>query len=116
MFIIDNLKPTFDGTEDLYSDISKGFDLITKTEPSIGLDEGIMTFTKEELKKDVFDPVVQEVVNLCRELQTHTTNLKAIFMVGGFGSSAYLFNQMEKEFSPENIQIVQPYQPGKTSL
>lgn len=88
-----------------------GFDLVTKTEPSIGLDEGHMTFTKEELKKHVFDPVISEVVDLCRELQKETTSLKAIFMVGGFGSSSYLYSQMEKEFSPENIRIVQPDRP-----
>ncbi|KAF1796509.1 hypothetical protein FB192DRAFT_1431227 [Mucor lusitanicus] len=108
---VDNLKPLFDGTDDLYSDISMGFDLVTKTEPSIGLDEGNMTFTKQELKKHVFDPVISEVVQLCRDLQKDTTNLKAIFMVGGFGSSAYLYSQMEKEFSPENIRIVQPDRP-----
>ncbi|KAI7901284.1 uncharacterized protein BX663DRAFT_515506 [Cokeromyces recurvatus] len=108
---VDNLKPLFDGTDDLYSDISMGFDLVTKTEPSIGLDEGNMTFTKEELKNHVFDPVVQEVVHLCRELKKDTTNLKAIFMVGGFGSSAYLYNQMEKEFLSEKIRIVQPDRP-----
>ncbi|KAK4516870.1 Eukaryotic translation initiation factor 6 [Mucor velutinosus] len=108
---VDNLKPLFDGTDDLYSDISMGFDLVTKTEPSIGLDEGNMTFTKEELKKHVFDPVISEVVQLCRDLQKDTTNLKAIFMVGGFGSSAYLYSQMEKEFLPENIRIVQPDRP-----
>lgn len=114
-FWIDNLKPLFDGTDDLYSDISMGFDLVTKTEPSIGLDEGNMTFTKQELKKHVFDPVISEVVQLCRDLQKDTTNLKAIFMVGGFGSSAYLYSQMEKEFSPENIRIVQPDRPGKST-
>ncbi|KAI8639935.1 hypothetical protein BD408DRAFT_420579 [Parasitella parasitica] len=108
---VDNLKPLFDGTEDLHASVSMGFDLITKTEPSIGLDEGNMTFTKEELKQYVFDPIVSEVVQLCRDLQRSTTNLKAIFMVGGFGSSAYLYSQMEKEFSPENIRIVQPDRP-----
>ncbi|KAG2232417.1 hypothetical protein INT48_005720 [Thamnidium elegans] len=108
---VDNLKPLFDGTDDLYSDISMGFDLVTKTEPSIGLDEGSMTFTKEELKKHVFDPVVNEVVQLCRNLQKETGNLKAIFMVGGFGSSSYLYSQMEKEFSAERIRIVQPDRP-----
>ncbi|KAI9473984.1 MAG: hypothetical protein EXX96DRAFT_488202, partial [Benjaminiella poitrasii] len=108
---VDNLKPLFDGTEDLYSDISMGFDLITKTESSIGLDEGNMKFSKEELKKHVFDPVIQEVIYLCRELQKDTTNLKAIFMVGGFGSSTYLYNEMEKQFLPEHVRIVQPDRP-----
>ncbi|KAI9336880.1 hypothetical protein BD770DRAFT_422631 [Pilaira anomala] len=108
---VDNLKPLFDGTDDLYSDISMGFDLVTKTEPSIGLDEGTMTFTKEEMKKHVFDPVIREVVQLCKDLQKETKSLKAIFMVGGFGSSSYLYSQMEKEFAPEHIRIVQPDRP-----
>jgi hypothetical protein len=72
-----------------------------------------MTFTKEELKKHVFDPVISEVVTLCRELQQQTSNLKAIFMIGGFGSSAYLYSQMMREFSPENIRVVQPDRPGE---
>lgn len=107
------MKPLFDGTDDLYADISMGFDLVTKTEPSIGLEDGHMTFTKEELKKHVFDPVISQVVQLCRDLQQQTQNLKAIFMVGGFGSSSYLYSQMEREFALENIRIVQPDRPGK---
>lgn len=91
-----------------------GFDLLRKTDPSIGLDEGTITFTKEEIKKHVFDPVIQRVIGLCRQLQKDTTNLKAIFMVGGFGSSAYLYQQMVKEFSPEGIKIIQPDRPGKS--
>ena len=111
----DNMKPSFDGTDDLYADLSMGFDLITKTEPSIGLQNGHMTFDKEELKKHVFDPVVLEVVDLCQNLQKQARNLKAIFMIGGFGVSAYLYSHMHRTFSPQNIRIIQPDRPGNVS-
>ncbi|CAO3693109.1 unnamed protein product [Rhizopus microsporus] len=108
---VDSSKPLFDNTDDIYCSLPMGFDLLRKTDPSIGLDEGTITFTKEEIKKNVFDPVIQRVIGLCRQLQKDTTNLKAIFMVGGFGSSAYLYQQMVKEFSPEGIKIIQPDRP-----
>jgi tRNA A37 threonylcarbamoyltransferase TsaD len=90
-----------------------GFDLMTKTEPSIGLDEGVMAFTANELKENVFDPVVGEVISLCSDLQKDTSNLKAIFLVGGFGSSPYLYSQMKKVFDPKRIRVIQPERPGK---
>ncbi|KAG1048695.1 hypothetical protein G6F46_004704 [Rhizopus delemar] len=108
---VDSSKPLFDNTDDIYCSIPMGFDLRVKTDPSLGLDEGTITFTKEEIKRDVFDPVIQRIIQLCRQLQKDTVDLKAIFTVGGFGSSAYLYQQLEKEFSAENIKIIQPDRP-----
>ncbi|KAI8875861.1 actin-like ATPase domain-containing protein [Backusella circina FSU 941] len=108
---IDNIKPQFDGTEDSYINVSMGFDLMTKTEASIGLDEGIMAFTASELKRDVFDPVVEKVIQLCIDLQNDTSNLKAIFLVGGFGSSPYLYNEMKKVFDSKKVHVIQPERP-----
>ncbi|KAI8985115.1 hypothetical protein BDB01DRAFT_788960 [Pilobolus umbonatus] len=108
---IDTIKPSFDGTEDQYIDVAMGFDLITKTSEAVGLNEGKFVLTVDELKNEVFDPVVNSVVKLCCELEKETSNLKAIFMVGGFGSSSYLHKQMEKEFKPRNISIIQPERP-----
>lgn len=110
---LDSSKPLFDNTDDIYCSVPMGFDLLRTSDPSLGLDEGTITFTKEEIQCEVFDPVIHRIIQLCKQLQKDTSNLKAIFTVGGFGSSAYLYQQLEKEFSPEGITIVQPDRPGK---
>ncbi|KAI9277780.1 hypothetical protein BY458DRAFT_538829 [Sporodiniella umbellata] len=108
---VDSSKPLFDNTDDVYCSVPMGFDLLQTSNPALGLDEGTITFTKEEIQRDVFDPVVGRIIQLCKQLQKDTTNLKAIFTVGGFGSSAYLYQQLEKAFASENIAIVQPDRP-----
>ncbi|CAO3686474.1 unnamed protein product [Rhizopus stolonifer] len=108
---VDSSKPLFDNTDDIYCSVPMGFDLLRTSDPSLGLDEGTITFTKEEIQREVFDPVIHRIIQLCKQLQKDTSNLKAIFTVGGFGSSAYLYQQLEKEFSPEGITIVQPDRP-----
>ena len=76
----------------------------------------MLRFTAEEVKRDVFDPVVNRILNLCRQLQSKTQDLKAIFMVGGFSDSPYLHTRMVEEFEPKGIRIVQPNRPGMKNI
>ncbi|TVY38304.1 Heat shock 70 kDa protein 12B [Lachnellula occidentalis] len=69
--------------------------------------------------KAIFDPLiadiqrlVEEQVNLVKvkrlsESHPKATEIKAIFLVGGFGSSEYLKSQLEQDHS--TIQIIQPH-------
>ncbi|SAM03639.1 hypothetical protein [Absidia glauca] len=102
---IEKLKPSFDGTEDQYLELPMNAGLTEHTMPSIGLGDGMLRFSLEELKAKVYEPVVKEVLELVHKQKAEVPNLKAIFMVGGFGSSQYLYSRVHEEFDPLNIKV-----------
>ncbi|KAI9308397.1 hypothetical protein BJ944DRAFT_260306 [Cunninghamella echinulata] len=105
---IERLKPAFDGTEDQFLELPMNAGLTEHTMPSIGLGDGMLRFSLEELKNKVYEPVVKEVLELVHKQKDETTNLKAIFMVGGFGSSQYLYSRVAEEFEPLGIKVISP--------
>ncbi|ORX60439.1 actin-like ATPase domain-containing protein [Hesseltinella vesiculosa] len=105
---IDRMKPDFDGTEEQYLDLPMNAGVVEHYLPAVGLQDGKLTFTVEELKQKVFEPVVKDVLDLLHQQLKMTTNLKAIFMVGGFGSSQYLYHRVNEEFSPLGVKVVTP--------
>ncbi|KAI8096972.1 uncharacterized protein BX664DRAFT_325306 [Halteromyces radiatus] len=105
---IERLKPSFDGTEDQYLELPMNAGLTEHTMQSIGLGDGMLRFTLEELKTKVYEPVVRDVLELVHKQKAETTNLKAIFMVGGFGSSQYLYLRVSEEFEPLGIKVITP--------
>lgn len=111
--VIEKLKPSFDGTEDQYLELPMNAGLTEHTMPSIGLGEGMLRFSLEELKAKVYEPVVREVLELVHKQKAEVPNLKAIFMVGGFGSSQYLYSRVHEEFDPLNIKVISPPRAGK---
>ncbi|KAI7877458.1 hypothetical protein K492DRAFT_150540 [Lichtheimia hyalospora FSU 10163] len=107
---VDTMKPEFDGTDDMFMPIPLTLGLTPEqTEESIGLDAGYLRFTVDELKERVFEPVVQDVLALIQKQRLQTTNLKAIFTVGGFGASHYLQQRIAEEYTKQNIKVVTPY-------
>ncbi|KAK6532387.1 hypothetical protein TWF281_006576 [Arthrobotrys megalospora] len=64
-----------------------------------GILENELEFTEQDLKQ-LFDPVVDKVVNLVKSQVTsiHSANksVSAIFLVGGFGESHYLYTTLVK--------------------
>lgn len=53
----------------------------------------------EELNDKVYNPVFQQVVDLIEnQLDLAGTDVNAMFLVGGFGCSDYLYNIVEKHF------------------
>ncbi|KAI7852215.1 hypothetical protein BDC45DRAFT_513724 [Circinella umbellata] len=106
---IDTLKPSFDGTDDLFMNLPMNLGTTEHTNPDIGLDEGVLRFSVTELKEKVFEPVVQEVLALVYKQKQQTHNLKAIFTVGGFGASHYLQNRITEEYKKYGIKVVTPY-------
>ena len=109
---IDTLKPSFDGTDDLFMNLPMNLGTTEHTNPDIGLDEGVLRFSVTELKEKVFEPVVQEVLALVHKQKLQTHNLKAIFTVGGFGASHYLQNRITEEYKRYGIKVVTPYRAG----
>jgi hypothetical protein len=111
---INTVKPEFDGTDDHFIQLPASLELSSLTNEEIGLDEGVLCLTMQELRDDVFEPVVQDVLNLIREQKKTVSRLEAIFLVGGFGSSNYLFKRVQQEFGHEVPLIAVPPRAGKS--
>ena len=109
---LDTLKPSFDGSDALFMNLPMNLGITEPTDPSIGLDEGVLKFSVEELKEKVFEPVVRDVLDLIHKQKQQTHNLKAIFTVGGFGASHYLQNRITEEYRRFGIKVVTPYRAG----
>ncbi|KAL5355296.1 hypothetical protein BJX96DRAFT_170538 [Aspergillus floccosus] len=112
----ETIKPNFTGQVDPWSEKGKleGDYFIplpgTSHKWAKGLDNGFLPISADTIK-DIFDPVVQEVVDLIDHQMDGLNHLgkpppKAVLLVGGFGSSEYLFQQLKKRYS--NIDILQP--------
>ncbi|KAF9170541.1 Heat shock 70 kDa protein 12A [Mortierella sp. AD011] len=106
------LKPQFDGEEDMYLALprNKCFDYI-KDPKSTGIDGGYMSLKAVELKKLVFEPVIKQVLTLIQGQLNGAKSCTAIFMVGGFGSSSYLLQRVKREFGIKVKTIASPSRP-----
>ncbi|CAO3680468.1 unnamed protein product [Rhizopus microsporus] len=96
---INVIKPDFDGVEDHFLDLPASMGLGDLSDPDIGLDNGSLCLPAEELRDYVFEPVIRQVLDLIRGQLAQSPNLEAIFLVGGFGQSNYLFRRVEEEFA-----------------
>ncbi|KAG0277937.1 hypothetical protein BGZ95_005055 [Linnemannia exigua] len=106
---IHNVKPLFDGVEDQYITMPAVPGRADLTDYDIGLEDGVLTITAEEMRREVFDPVVDDVLRLIQhQLQQTNFNCHAIFMVGGFGCSGYLNTRVRTEFGNRVGLIAMP--------
>ncbi|KAG0365658.1 Heat shock 70 kDa protein 12A [Gamsiella multidivaricata] len=97
---IHNVKPLFDGIDDQYITMPAVPGRAELTDYEIGLEDGVLTVTAEEMRREVFDPVVDDVLRLIQhQLQQTQFNCQGIFLVGGFGCSSYLMTRVQAEFS-----------------
>jgi hypothetical protein len=102
---IDRIKPHFDDDdEDHFIPIpfALGYPVGQDDDESNGILDGTLVFKAEELKAKVFEPVVLKVLHLIKD-QLDGSALKpvdAIFMVGGFGKSSYLYRRVNDSFVP----------------
>ena len=107
---IDNMKPEFDGLDDQYLNIPVSIDLDKINADESCLDEGTLALRAEELKEKVFEPVVQRVLALLEKQFNDVPDkrVSCIFLVGGFGSSNYLFQRVQETFEDRVKQILCP--------
>ncbi|KAG1457206.1 hypothetical protein G6F46_006657 [Rhizopus delemar] len=98
---INLIKPDYDGVEDHFLDLPASMGLGDLSDPDIGLDNGSLCLPAEELRDYVFEPVIRQVLDLIRGQLVQSPGLEAIFLVGGFGQSNYLFRRVEEEFANE---------------
>ncbi|KAF9149607.1 hypothetical protein BG015_008587 [Linnemannia schmuckeri] len=107
-----SIRSTFDGVEDQFLHV----DTLAESEISdkeAGVDdEGYLVLSAAELKDDVFEPVVVDVVELIQDmLQRGGRNCKALFMLGEFGSSQYMWERIKQEFYSQIAFISRPPRP-----
>ncbi|KAJ5523825.1 hypothetical protein N7494_010475, partial [Penicillium frequentans] len=80
--------------------------------PDAGIEEGYMTFTNEEILQ-CFEPVVNRILELVRNqiiaIQAQNRLLQNVLVVGGFGASEYLFQQIKLHVPPQyQTKVVRP--------
>ncbi|PWY75036.1 actin-like ATPase domain-containing protein [Aspergillus heteromorphus CBS 117.55] len=80
-----------------------------KDNRQVSLKDGFLKLNGSQIK-NLFDPVVQKVQNLIRgqirSCEDSKKAVKAVFLVGGFGSSEYLFHRIKNVFT--RITVMQP--------
>ncbi|KAG2233575.1 hypothetical protein INT48_009362 [Thamnidium elegans] len=96
---INIIKPEFDGCEDHFLDLPASMGFGDLTDESIGLENGSLLIPARELCDEVFEPIVSQVLCLIQEQLIQSPVLEAIFLVGGFGQSNYLFKRVEDMFA-----------------
>lgn len=105
---VDTIKPQFDGDGDQYILIPASMNLSSLNNSEIGIVDGTLCLKAEELRNDVFEPVIKEVLALIEEQLVKAQTLQAIFLVGGFGSSNYLFERVQQVFISRVGQVAVP--------
>ncbi|KAF9178053.1 hypothetical protein BGZ51_003901 [Haplosporangium sp. Z 767] len=109
---VDMVKPMFNGQEDVLMQIPQATGLEDLNDPEIGLEEGVLCVPVEEMKAEVFEPVISDVLDLIqKQLHQSQQTCSAIFMVGGFGSSRYLEERVRQEFSHLVDLVAVPQRP-----
>ncbi|KAG0368676.1 hypothetical protein BGZ54_001435 [Gamsiella multidivaricata] len=108
---VDMVKPMFNGQEDVLMQIPQATGLEDLNDPDIGLEDGVLCVPVEEMKSEVFEPVISDVLDLIQKQLHQSQVCNAIFMVGGFGSSRYLEERVRQEFSHLVGLIAVPQRP-----
>ncbi|KDQ16894.1 hypothetical protein BOTBODRAFT_106352 [Botryobasidium botryosum FD-172 SS1] len=78
-------------------------------DPDVGLVNGELAIPGTLLRRQVFDPVVDQVLQLIED-QMHKINqrIDALLLVGGFSGSEYLFKRVDERFGSRIPVIARP--------
>ncbi|KLO16492.1 actin-like ATPase domain-containing protein [Schizopora paradoxa] len=85
------------------------FNVDDPDDPTVGLINGELSIPGNLLRREVFDPVVDQVLELLEE-QLHRVDqrIDALLLVGGFSGSEYLFKRVDDQFSNRIKVIARP--------
>ncbi|KAF9100486.1 hypothetical protein BGX29_006535 [Mortierella sp. GBA35] len=108
---VDMVKPMFNGQEDVLMQIPQATGLEDLNDHEIGLEDGVLCVSVEEMKSEVFEPVISDVLDLIQKQLHQSQSCEAIFMVGGFGSSRYLEERVRQEFGHLVGLVAVPQRP-----
>ncbi|KAL0074617.1 hypothetical protein J3Q64DRAFT_1704411 [Phycomyces blakesleeanus] len=115
--VIDNLlehfvsstKPQFDNEDDEFFILPISLNPTEIMLSDIGIVDGRIQVTVDELREDVFKPVVKQVLDLISDqIDQSQAHIDAIFLVGGFGQSRYLEKCVKDTFKTKVGSIYIP--------
>ncbi|KAI9015286.1 hypothetical protein CLU79DRAFT_797009 [Phycomyces nitens] len=97
---ITSTKPEFDDEDDEYFTVPAALNLNGEKMADIGVEDGKLCVTVDELRENVFEPVVKQVLKLISDQVTQSKKqIDALFVVGGFGQSSYLGKRIKETFN-----------------
>jgi len=74
-------------------------------------DSSVVELTEQDLKA-IYDPVVEQILELIEAQLAQVAGVKVMFVVGGFAGSPYLMQCIRIRFGGEVTHIVSPPGPG----
>ncbi|EJT97177.1 actin-like ATPase domain-containing protein [Dacryopinax primogenitus] len=84
------------------------FNVEDQDDPSVGLVNGELTIPGNLLRQEVFDPVIDQVLQLIEDQERRVNQrIDALLMVGGFSGSEYLLKRVEQRFAGK-MRVVRP--------
>lgn len=115
----ESAKSTFDGSPEFQAScqISPALARAWEDHESVSSYDACVTeFDEVELSsadmKTIFDPVVEQNLQLIEEKLLEHPDIKAIIAVGGFSGSPYTMTQIKERFSSRVTEIINPPYPG----
>ncbi|THH09897.1 hypothetical protein EW146_g8542 [Bondarzewia mesenterica] len=85
------------------------FNVEDPDDPSVGLINGELSIPGNLLRREVFDPVVNQVLELIEDqMKKIDQRIDALLLVGGFSGSEYLFKRVEEQFGARVKVITRP--------
>ncbi|KAI9271858.1 hypothetical protein BDA99DRAFT_306633 [Phascolomyces articulosus] len=110
---VDTIKPEFDPANDYFMTLPRSVQLQDLPDSLLeedegDLEEGILKFSGQELQEHVYDPVVDKVLALIEQQykQIPDERLDFLFLVGGFGSSKYLYERIQQKFQHTQVNNI----------
>ncbi|KAJ3511979.1 hypothetical protein NLJ89_g3789 [Agrocybe chaxingu] len=82
------------------------FNVEDSHDPAVGLVNGELCIPGKILRREVFDPVVEEVIRLIDSQISLLGSPQALFMVGGFAQNPYLLKRVTQTFK-DRIPFIQ---------
>ncbi|KAG8787696.1 hypothetical protein FRC15_008371 [Serendipita sp. 397] len=93
------------------------FNVEDPDDPSVGLSNGQLSIPGNLLRREVFDPVINEVLQLIEDQLRRTEQMvDALLLVGGFSGSEYLFKRVDERFGSRIKVIARPSDADTATL
>jgi hypothetical protein len=90
---------------------------VDRPQPSVGLVNGELAIPGHRLRREVFEPVVDQVIQLLEEqVAKVAAKVDALLLVGGFAGSDYLFGRIQERFGPRVPVIARPFDADTATL
>ncbi|KAF9264585.1 actin-like ATPase domain-containing protein [Marasmius fiardii PR-910] len=93
------------------------FNVEDANDPSVGLIDGQLSIPGVLLRREVFDPVIEQVLGLIEDqLKKVDQRIDALLLVGGFAGSEYLKQRVEAQLSSRIRIIARPADADTATL